>query len=42
MIDKVNKNKRPNTLKEAKCFYKEFDFTDGMQKGLLAEGSKKL
>ena len=36
----AKKNERVNALKEVKRFCKEFGFTIGMLKGLLAEGRK--
>ena len=38
----AKKNERANALKEVKHLCKEFSFTAGMLKGLLAEGRKKL
>ena len=37
----TKKGKRANILIELKCLCKEFDFTDGMLRGTLAEGRKK-
>ena len=37
----AKKNERANTLKEVQRLCKEFGFTAGMLKGLLAEGRKK-
>lgn len=36
----AEKNKRASALKEIKRLCKEFGFTSGMLKGLLAEGRK--
>ena len=38
----AKKNERGNALKEVKRLYKEFGFTAGMLKGLLAEGRNKF
>ena len=35
----AKKNERANALKEVKCLCKEFGFTAGMLKGILAKGS---
>ena len=37
----AKKNERANALKEVKRLWKEFGFTVGMLKGLLADGRKK-
>ena len=37
----AKKNERANALKEVKSLCKEFGFTAGMLKGVLAEGLKK-
>jgi len=37
----VKKNERADTLKKVKELCKEFGFTAGMSKGLLAEGGMK-
>jgi hypothetical protein len=37
----AKKNERANALKEVKRLCKEFGFTAGMLKGVLAEGRKK-
>ena len=40
-MDEANKNERTKALKEVKRLLKEFRFTGGMLKGLLAEGRNK-
>jgi len=37
----AKKNERTDALKEVKCLCKEFGFTAGTLKGLLANGRKK-
>ena len=40
-MDKTKKYERTNVLKEVKRLLKEFGFTGGMLRGLLAEGRNK-
>ena len=40
-MTEAKKNELANSLKEVKCLCKEFGFTAGMLKGVLAEGRKK-